>query len=154
MNAKTTLLAALLLVPVPTAVAAEKPDTVVQEYVMLSTNWPEIKTEWPVKCVAKAFGDCVLKTKVPRLYRRTSKLQVVAIVTMPNEDRLIDDVEECIFSGSVAGLLTGYSIGAELGVAAFKTALEACLVVKGYAAADDVDVDLKERKKPGRWKRI
>lgn len=121
------------------------------EYVLASINgWPEVKTEFRNKCI-KIFGKKIC-TKVPVVYQRTSKLEVVGQVSHPDLETIAGDIADCVrqavAAGVAAGALTG-NVGAA--VAAFESYLKACLAAKGARALGELRVGLFTRKTPGEW---
>ena len=136
------------------SVAADKKKC--YEMVVLSAKvWPEVKTEYPIKCVLSVFGKCRIKTKVPVAYKRISRLELVVRVCVPTEDDIKDAIEECIKGAVLAGVITSLSAGTVAATAtALKVYLQGCLVAKGIKAEDDISVDASIRKKPGRWSRV
>jgi len=113
---------------------------------------PETKTEWKTKCIVRAFGRCQVKTDVPVVYRRTSKMVAYARVCHPALDAILDDVKDCLKQAVAAGVLAGVFTGNPAAVApALKAYLIKCLQVKGAQAADEIDLSVGTRKQPGRW---
>ena len=126
------------------------------EMVVLSAKvWPEVKVDWPIKCVLSAFGKCRIKTKVPVAYKRISKLQLIARICVPSEDDLKNDIEDCIKEAVLAGVIVGLGSGSVAPMAsALKLYLTTCLSAKGVNAANDLRVDARLSKEPRRWKRV
>lgn len=84
------------------------------DFLLASTNIPpEVKTEWRIKCVVKDpfSGKCLVKTKVPQLFRRTSKLRLMARVCVPDGNDIWDEVRDCIEQAIAAGLLASLVSG-------------------------------------------
>lgn len=125
---------------------------------LASVNIPETKTEFEVRCVLKdpLSGKCIVKTKVPIIYRRTSKLTLLAQVCVPDdsevENELTDCVRQAIAAGIIAGVVTSGNLAAA--AAALKTYLAACLKAKLGKAVADISVTLRREKVPGPWKKI
>ena len=124
------------------------------ETVVLSAKvWPEIKIKWPIKCVLSVLGKCRIKTKVPVTYKRISKLQLITRICVPSEDDLKNDIEDCIKEAVLAGVIVGVGTGSVALIAsALKVYLTACLTAKGVEAANNISVDARMSKEPGKWK--
>jgi len=127
-------------------------------FLLVSTNIPEVKTEWRIKCVVKDpfSGKCVVKTKVPQLFRRTSKLRLMARVCVPDGNDIWDELRDCIEQAIVAGLLASLVTSGNLavGAATLKKYLLACLKSKLGDLVLDIDVDLRREKIAGTWKPV
>lgn len=126
------------------------------ENVLLSIGgWPETKTVMKNKCLVSIGGKCKLKTKVPVIYHRTSKLQFITKVCVPTENDLKTVIENCLKEAVAAGVLAGIVSG---NVAAFAAALKsylyACLTRKGVKEAEKISLRITEMKKKGPWKRV
>lgn len=118
-------------------------------------GWPEVKTEWELKCVLKTGGRCRIRTKVPVTYHRTSELKFIATVCLPTEEDVGEIVRDCVRDAVAAGVIGNLSTGSTAAAAASLVAfLRACLSAKGVEAADGVHVSIHERKVPGAWKRL
>lgn len=128
------------------------------DFVLASLNIPETKTEWEVRCVAKNpfNGKCIAKTKVPIIYRRTSKLRLIAQVCYPDGSSVIDHVEDCVKQAVLAGVAVGVLTSGNLAVAAaaLKTYLIACLKSKLSDVIGDVSVNLRREKQAGQWQKL
>lgn len=128
------------------------------EFQLASLNIPETKTEWEVRCILKDpfSGKCLTKTKVPIIYRRTSKLRLVARVCYPSGQAVEADVKDCaqqaIIAGVAVGVLTSGNLAAA--AAALKSYLVACLETKLGKVLDDIAVDLRREKTAGEWKKL
>lgn len=127
------------------------------DFVLASSNIPEFKTEFEVKCVVpKPFSSgCLVQTKVPVLYRRTSKQQLVARVCYPNgqsiEQHLKDCVTEAVIAGVAVGVLTSGNLPAA--GAALQGQLILCLKRK-LGTSVSISVGLKREKVAGNWHRV
>ena len=116
---------------------------------------PEVKTEWKTKCVLKIGGKCVTKTKIPQLFRRSTKMVLQAKVCWPGEDDIRNAVEDCAKQAVAAGVLAGVFTGSlSAAAAALKTYLVGCLKAKGIELAEQVSVDLDILKEKGPWKPV
>ena len=128
------------------------------DFLLVSTHIPEVKTEWRIKCVVKDpfSGKCLVKTKVPQLFRRTSKLRLMARVCVPDGNDIWDEVRDCIEQAIAAGLLASLVSGGNLavGAAVLKKYLLACLKSKLGDLILDIDVDLRREKIAGPWKPV
>lgn len=128
------------------------------DFLLASTNIPEVKTEWRIKCVVKDpfSGKCLVKTKVPQLFRRTSKLRLLARVCVPDGNDILDEVRDCVEQAIAAGLLASLVSGGNLaaGAATLKSYLLACLKRKLGDLVKDIDVDLRREKIAGAWKPV
>lgn len=129
-----------------------------RSYTLGSINIPEVKTEWEIKCILKNpfNGKCITKTKVPVLYRRTSKLTLIAQVCLPTDDAVWDAVKDCVEKAVIAGVAVGVISQGNLAAAAaaLKAFLISCLKAKLGDLVNEVDVTLSRRKIPGKWKRV
>lgn len=129
-----------------------------RSFTIASVNFPEVKTEWKIKCVLKnPFNDkCITKTKVPVLYRRTSKITLYAQVCVPSDDVLWDAVKDCVEKAVIAGIAVGVVTSGNLAAAsaALKAFLISCLKGKFGNIINDIDVNLSRRKVPGAWKPV
>lgn len=120
------------------------------------SEWPETKTKMETRCILKIGGKCVTKTKVPIIYRRTSKLMVYMRVCWASEDDVENALKDCIRQAIAAGVLAGVLLpgGFAAGAAAAKSYLIACLKAKGIELLEDLDVKIYKRKIPGKWKKL
>ena len=118
------------------------------------SGWPETKTVWKNKCIVKIGGKCRLKTNVPVVYTRKSKLRVIASICLKDADELKREIEDCVKQAIAAGVFAGVLTG-NLGAiaAAFTAHLKGCLAAKSVDVAD-LSVRLRQHKKPGKWKKL
>ena len=149
---------AIYSAPVTNLALRERASSSSYEYVLLDANgWLEFKTDSRIKCVLKnpISDDCAIKTKVPVLYRRTSRLQWVATVYLDSREDYKEAVKDCISgalaTGALAGLVTG---SLESSAVVLEKYLEICLVAKEISNKLKVDVSIRTRKVPGRWKPV
>jgi len=129
-----------------------------RDTVLMSTDIPEFKTEWEVKCLIKnpLTGRCLTSTKLPIFYRRTSKLRLIVRVCAPNTAAIWGDVQDCLRQASLAGIVAGVLTGGNLAAAAatLRTYLVACLKEKLGQVFGDITVALRREKVTGTWKRV
>lgn len=119
------------------------------------SNFPEAKTEWENKCILRIGGKCRASTKIPILYRRTSRLVLSVRICWPSEDDIVSAVVDCARQAVAAGVLAGLISGSlQAAAAALKAYLIACLKSKGIGFADDISVSLQQLKREGTWKRV
>jgi hypothetical protein len=129
-----------------------------RSFLLASVSVPEVKTEMVVKCVLKDpfSGKCIAKTKVPVLYRRTSKVRLFAKVCVPDDQKIWDEVSECIKEAVIAGVVAGVLTQGNLAAAAavLKAFLIACLKRKVGDLSGDISVKLDREKTVGVWKPV
>ncbi len=129
-----------------------------REFLLASVSIPETKTVLETRCIAKDpfNGKCIAKADVPIIYRRTSKVRLLARVCVPDDKDVTDNIEECVKQAVVAGvavtLVTYGNLAA--GAAALKSYLIACLKSKLGDFAGDIDVDLRREKVSPPWKKL
>lgn len=124
---------------------------------------PEVKTVMEKQCV-KILGKKVC-TRVPVLYRRTSRLTAYARISSGRitNDQVWNSVRSCVVSAAasagIAAILASSASGPG-GIAAakatFTAALVGCLSAKGEEfakIASDIRVDLFTTQEHGDWKR-
>lgn len=122
--------------------------------VLSVSGWPETKTEFKTRCVLRIGGKCQIKTKVPIIYRRTSKLQVIASICLPDARRVESAVKDCVQQAIAAGVLAGALSGSlTAATSALKAYLKTCLAAKGVSSSG-LEVKLRQHKKTGKWKKI
>lgn len=121
------------------------------EFVLASIHgWPETKTDFEVKCI-RVFGKKIC-TKVPVVYHRTSKLEVIAEISHPDWDTIRGDIEDCVRQAAAAGVAAGALSGnIAAALAAFEGYLKTCLATKGVRRLGELQVGLNTRKTAGPW---
>lgn len=128
------------------------------EFLLASVPFPETKTEWEVRCVLKDpfSGKCVVKTKVPIVYTRTSKTRLIARICYPSGKAVEAHLKDCVTQAIVAGVAVGVVTSGNLAAAAaaLKSYLITCLKVKVGEAIDDLSVDIRREKITGEWKKL
>lgn len=129
-----------------------------RQFGLASINIPETKTTFEIRCLANNpfTGKCIAKTKVPIIYRRTSKLTLLAQVCVPDDieikNKLVDCIKQAIAVGIVTDVLTSGNLAAAAAV--LKAYLVACLKAKFGEAVDDITVTLRREKALGVWKKL
>lgn len=129
-----------------------------RSYTLGKVSIPEFKTEWKIKCILRDpfSGKCITKTKMPVLYRRTSKVMLIAQVCLPKDDTVWDAVKDCIEKAVIVGIAAGVILKGNLApvTAVLKAFVISCLKAKLGDLANEVDVALRRHKIPGKWKKV
>lgn len=116
---------------------------------------PQYKTEWIVRTVAKFFGKKI-KTKVPRVYRRTSTRSVIIDVSYPIhlDQEFGKKIEKC---GKIAAVIAAAAAikGGPLGaLTAFKGSFLTCAEAELRDEASKLVSNVRTETKTGPWKPI
>jgi hypothetical protein len=116
-------------------------------------GYPETKTEMVNRCV-KIFGKKMC-TKIPKIYKRISHLEVIGQISYPQWERIRVAAERCVREAIVAGVAAGAATGAvPAAAAAFEAYIKGCLAAAGKKNLKDLKVGLYTRKTPGPWEGI
>ncbi|TPI13075.1 hypothetical protein FJW06_15620 [Mesorhizobium sp. B4-1-3] len=110
-------------------------------------NWPEVKTEFRLKCV-KIFGKKIC-TKVPVIYNRTCTKYAFVDVCYPTGE--LKEVQDCVVSAALAAAIAAVVTSGSAAGPTFKAALEACLLAKGAKWADQITVNAGWDSECGAW---
>ncbi|MFT3974424.1 MAG: hypothetical protein QM699_13530 [Amaricoccus sp.] len=110
-------------------------------------NWPEVKTDFKLKCV-KVFGKRIC-TKVPVVYHRTCTKYAFVNICYPTGG--LQDVTDCVVGAGLASAVAAVVSGGSAAAGTFKAALETCLIAKEVAWADQVTVTAGWDSKCGPW---
>lgn len=121
------------------------------EFILASIRgFPETKTEMVMRCV-KLFGRKMC-TKFPKIYRRSSHLEIIGQVQTPRWEKIKGDIQVCAKGAITAGVAAGAVTGAiPAAAAAFEGYMKTCLASKSKKYLKDLKIGLYTRKTPGPW---
>lgn len=127
-----------------------------QSWKVLSVHGiPQYKTEWIVKTVAKVFGKKI-KTKVPRVYRRTSTRAIIVDVSYPIhlDQEFGKRIEKCGKIAAVIAAAAAIKGGPPGALAAFKGSFVTCVEAELRDEASKLVSSVRTETKTGPWKPV
>ena len=113
-------------------------------------GWPEYKTEMVTKRI------CGIKTKVPKLFRCSSHLEVWANVRYRfSFEKYEKEIISCLFVGAAAAGVALIGSSGTAVIPAFNAAFWGCLKTKiPNLIKDDLKITFTEKKTSGEWKPV